>query len=67
MADGKCGRAQNDPSIIAYKKIVHHDDGNVGKQKNRMMALQLLFARKRKRMMIMMVKVSFGFITNYYK
>ena len=36
-------------------------------KKNRMTALQLLFARKRKRMMIMMVKVSFGFITNYYK
>ena len=48
LADGECGRAQNDPSIIAYKKIVHHDDGNVGKQKNRMMALQLLFVRKGK-------------------
>ena len=33
LADGECGRAQNDPSIIAYKKIVHHDDGNVGKKK----------------------------------
>ena len=66
LADGECGRVQNDPSIIAYKKIVHHDDGNVGKKK-RMMALQLLFARKRKRMMIMMVTVSFGFITNCYK
>ena len=32
-----------------------------------MMALQLLFVRKRKRMMIMMVIVSFGFITNCYK
>ena len=48
LADGECGRAQNDPSIIAYKKIVHHDDDNVGEKKNRMMALQLLFVRKRK-------------------
>ena len=66
LANGECGRAQNDPSIIAYKKIVHRDDGNVEK-KNQDDDTTTIICEEKKRLIIMMVTMSFGFITNCYK
>ena len=58
------------PSVVAYKKIMHHDDGNVWKKKKHDDGTRTsihkekkfrTFSRKRKRMMINECDTEFGF------
>ena len=49
------------PSVVAYKKIGHHDE-----KSSMMMAPPLVLVKKRKRRMIMMVMVSLSLITTCY-